>query len=42
MQFTRGNAGSVAYTVDGNLIVSSIERQAFATPATECLAPGDE
>lgn len=42
MQFTRGNAGSVAYTVDGNLIVSSIERQVFSTPATECLAPGDE
>ena len=42
MQFTRGNAGSVAYTVDGILSVSTIVRQAFSTPLTECLAPGDE
>jgi hypothetical protein len=42
MQFTRGNAGSIAYTVDGILNVSTIARQAFATPLTECLAPGDE
>ena len=42
MQFTRGNAGSVAYTVDGDLSVSPIARQVFSTPLTECLAPGDE
>ena len=42
MQFTRGNAGSIAFTVDGSLEVSPIERQAFSTPLTECLAPGDE
>jgi hypothetical protein len=42
LQFTRGNAGSVAYTIDGVLNVSPVARQAFATPLTECLAPGDE
>jgi hypothetical protein len=42
LQFTRGNAGSIAYTVDGILEVSPIARQAFSTPLTECLAPGDE
>jgi hypothetical protein len=42
LQFTRGNAGSIAYTVDGILNVSPIARQVFSSPATECLAPGDE
>jgi hypothetical protein len=42
MQFTRGNVGSIAYTIDGSLLVSAIERQAFSTPLTECLAPGND
>ena len=42
IQFTRGNAGTITYTLDGVLVVKSIERQVFGVPTTECVAPGDD
>jgi hypothetical protein len=42
VQFTRGNAATVTYTLGGVLVVRSIERQVFGIPATECVAPGDD
>ena len=42
IQFTRGNAGTISYTLDGILVVKSIKRQVFGVPATECVEPGDE
>jgi hypothetical protein len=42
VQFTRGNAASLTYTLDGVLVVRNIQRLVFGTPATECFAPGDD
>ena len=42
VQFTRGNMGSLTYTYNGQLVVKSIQREVFASPATECFAAGDE
>lgn len=42
VQFTRGNAASLTYTVDGVLVVRNVQRLVFGTPATECFAPGDD
>jgi hypothetical protein len=42
IQFTRGNTGSLVYTLNGALVVRRIQRQVFGSPATECFAPGDE
>jgi hypothetical protein len=42
VQFTRGNAATITYTYNGNLVVKRIERQVFGVPATECRAPGDD
>jgi len=42
VQFTRGNAATVTYTLGGVLVVRSIERQVFGVPATECVAPADD
>jgi hypothetical protein len=41
VQFTRGNAATITYTYNGNLVLKRIERQVFGAPATECFAPGD-
>jgi hypothetical protein len=42
VQFTRGNAATITYTLNGVLVVKNIQRQVFGIPATECVAPGDE
>ncbi len=42
IQFTRGNAATITYTLNGILVVKRIQRQVFGTPATECFAPGDD
>jgi hypothetical protein len=42
IQFTRGNAGTLTYTLNGVLVVKQIQRQVFGAPTTECFAPGDE
>jgi len=42
VQFTRGNAASLTYTVDGVLVLRNIQRLVFGNPATECFAPGND
>lgn len=42
VQFTRGNAATITYTLNGILVVKRIVRQVFGVPATECFAPGDD
>jgi lysyl endopeptidase len=42
VQFTRGNAATITYTLNGQLVVKNIQRQVFGVPATECFAPGDD
>jgi hypothetical protein len=42
VQFTRGNAATLTYTVDGELVLRNIQRQVYSTPMTECFAPGDD
>lgn len=42
IQFTRGNAATITYTLNGILVVKRIVRQVFGVPATECFAPGDD
>ncbi|MCL4687785.1 MAG: DVUA0089 family protein [Burkholderiales bacterium] len=42
VQFTRGNAATITYTIDGFLVVKPVERQVFGIPATECVAPAND
>jgi hypothetical protein len=39
LTFSRGNAGTLKYSVNGVTVTKPIERSVFATPTTECRAP---
>ena len=36
ISFAHGNSGTLSYTLDGVTVTKAIQRQVFATPATQC------
>jgi hypothetical protein len=42
ISFANGNSGTLSYTVDGVTVTKTIERQVFASPATQCENADDD
>ena len=42
ISFAHGNSGTLSYTVDGVTVTKTIERQVFASPATQCESADDD